>query len=40
MTDRSLHDTARALVAGNKGILAADEGDASTEKSFDSIGIE
>jgi fructose-bisphosphate aldolase class I len=40
VTDRSLHDTARALVAGNKGILAADEGDASIEKRFESIGIE
>jgi len=40
LTDSSLHDTALALVAGNKGILAADEGDASIEKRFDSIGIE
>jgi fructose-bisphosphate aldolase class I len=40
VTDRSLPETARALVAGNRGILAADEGDASIEKRFESIGIE
>jgi fructose-bisphosphate aldolase class I len=40
LTDSSLQETARALVVGNKGILASDEGDASIEKRFDSIGIE
>jgi fructose-bisphosphate aldolase class I len=35
-----LHATARRLVAGHKGILAADEGDASIAKRFESIGVE
>ena len=35
-----LHDTARALVAEGKGILAADESDSTIKKRFDSIGIE
>jgi fructose-bisphosphate aldolase class I len=35
-----LHDTARALVAEGKGILAADESDGTIKKRFDSIGIE
>ena len=40
MTGRGLQETAQALVAGHKGILAADEGDASIETRFESIGIE
>jgi fructose-bisphosphate aldolase, class I len=35
-----LHDTARALVADDKGILAADESSGTIEKRFDSIGLE
>ncbi len=35
-----LHETARALVADGKGILAADESDATIKKRFDSIGVE
>jgi fructose-bisphosphate aldolase class I len=35
-----LHDTARALVAEGKGILAADESGGTIKKRFDSIGIE
>ncbi len=35
-----LHETARALVAEGKGILAADESDGTIKKRFDSIGIE
>jgi fructose-bisphosphate aldolase class I len=35
-----LEDTARALVAEGKGILAADESDGTIKKRFDSIGIE
>jgi fructose-bisphosphate aldolase class I len=35
-----LHETARALVAQGKGILAADESDGTIKKRFDSIGIE
>ena len=35
-----LHDTALALVADGKGILAADESDGTIKKRFDSIGIE
>jgi fructose-bisphosphate aldolase class I len=35
-----LHETARALVAEGKGILAADESDRTIKKRFDSIGIE
>src|SRR5213076_1943396 len=38
MTD--LESTARALVADNKGILAADESDGTIKKRFDSIGVE
>jgi fructose-bisphosphate aldolase, class I len=38
MTD--LEQTARALVAPGKGILAADESDGTIKKRFDSIGIE
>jgi fructose-bisphosphate aldolase class I len=36
----SLEETARALVAPGKGILAADESDGTIKKRFDSIGIE
>jgi len=36
----SLEDTARALVAEGKGILAADESDGTIKKRFDSIGAE
>jgi fructose-bisphosphate aldolase class I len=35
-----LHDTARALVAEGKGILAADESTGTIKKRFDSIGLE
>jgi fructose-bisphosphate aldolase, class I len=35
-----LHDTARALVAPGKGILAADESGGTIKKRFDSIGVE
>jgi fructose-bisphosphate aldolase class I len=35
-----LEETARALVADGKGILAADESDGTIKKRFDSIGIE
>jgi fructose-bisphosphate aldolase, class I len=35
-----LADTARALVAEGKGILAADESDGTIKKRFDSIGVE
>ncbi len=37
---RDLHETARALVAEGKGILAADESDSTIKKRFDSIGLE
>src|SRR3989449_5788490 len=40
MAQNALHDTARALVAEDKGILAADESDGTIKKRFDSIGIE
>src|SRR6478735_9332871 len=36
----SLEETARALVAPGKGILAADESGGTIKKRFDSIGIE
>jgi fructose-bisphosphate aldolase class I len=39
MTERDLQQTARALVAEGKGILAADESDGTIKKRFDSIGI-
>src|SRR5262252_8053195 len=35
-----LHETALALVAEGKGILAADESDGTIKKRFDSIGLE
>ena len=40
MAARELHETAKALVAPGKGILAADESDATIKKRFDSIGVE
>src|SRR3989440_11296392 len=35
-----LNQTAQAIVAEGKGILAADESDATIKKRFDSIGVE
>src|SRR6185436_5658124 len=35
-----LHETARAIVADDKGILAADESTGTIKKRFDSIGVE
>src|SRR6266700_1201248 len=35
-----LHETAKALVAEGKGILAADESDGTIKKRFDTIGVE
>jgi fructose-bisphosphate aldolase class I len=40
MGARELHETAKALVADSKGILAADESSGTIEKRFDSIGLE
>jgi fructose-bisphosphate aldolase, class I len=40
MAAADLESTARALVAANKGILAADESDGTIKKRFDSIGVE
>src|SRR5438876_738695 len=40
MSHKELHETAAALVAEGKGILAADESDGTIKKRFDSIGIE
>jgi fructose-bisphosphate aldolase class I len=40
MADQELHETARALVAEGKGILAADESTGTIKKRFDSIGVE
>ena len=40
MPNTELHETARALVAEGKGILAADESDGTIKKRFDSIGVE
>src|SRR2546421_1482960 len=40
MPNTELHQTARALVAEGKGILAADESDGTIKKRFDSIGVE
>ncbi|MHA1152057.1 MAG: class I fructose-bisphosphate aldolase [Alphaproteobacteria bacterium] len=40
MSEASLQDTARALVAEGKGILAADESSGTIEKRFDSIDVE
>ncbi len=40
MAAHELHDTARAIVADHKGILAADESTGTIKKRFDSIGVE
>src|SRR5437763_7436771 len=40
MGHSELHETARALVAEGKGILAADESTGTIKKRFDSIGVE
>jgi fructose-bisphosphate aldolase class I len=40
MPSRELHDTARAIVADHKGILAADESTGTITKRFDSIGVD
>ena len=40
MATQSLEETARALVAPGKGILAADESSGTIKKRFDSIGVE
>src|SRR5881392_4392419 len=37
---QQLNDTAAAIVAEGKGILAADESDSTIKKRFDSIGVE
>jgi fructose-bisphosphate aldolase class I len=40
MDVQRLNETAKALVADGKGILAADESDGTIKKRFDSIGVE
>src|SRR5919206_1738518 len=40
MAHNELHETAKALVAEGKGILAADESEGTIKKRFDSIGVE
>ena len=40
MAPNELHETANALVAPGKGILAADESDGTIKKRFDAIGLE
>ena len=40
MSEASLQETARALVADGKGILAADESTPTIKKRFDSISVE
>src|SRR5436190_10116121 len=40
MPANDLHETAKALVAEGKGILAADESEGTIKKRFDSIGVE
>ena len=40
MGAHELHDTAKAIVADHKGILAADESTGTIKKRFDSIGVE
>ena len=40
MAAAELHETAKALVADNRGILAADESSGTIEKRFDSIALE
>ena len=40
MAWEELYETARTIVAGNKGILAADESTGTIAKRFDAIGVE
>ncbi len=40
MAPQELHETARAIVADHKGILAADESSGTIKKRFDAIGVE
>jgi fructose-bisphosphate aldolase class I len=40
MDEQKLQETAQAIVAEGKGILAADESDSTIKKRFDSIGVE
>jgi fructose-bisphosphate aldolase, class I len=40
MAAQELHETARAIVADHKGILAADESTGTIKKRFDSIGVD
>jgi fructose-bisphosphate aldolase class I len=40
MAPQELHDTAREIVADNRGILAADESTGTIKKRFDSIGVD
>ena len=40
MAENGLEQTARALVAPGKGILAADESDGTIKKRFDAIQVE
>jgi fructose-bisphosphate aldolase class I len=40
MPANDLHETARAIVADDKGILAADESSGTIKKRFDSVGVE
>jgi len=40
MPSHDLHETARAIVADHKGILAADESTGTIKKRFDAIGVE
>src|SRR5438034_10794589 len=40
MAQNDLHETAKALVAEGKGILAADESTGTIKKRFDAIGVE
>ena len=40
MASADLYETARAIVANDKGILAADESTGTIEKRFDAIGVE
>src|ERR1700757_3631080 len=40
MPSSELHETAKALVAEGKGILAADESTGTIKKRFDAIGVE
>src|SRR5438094_10665628 len=40
MDAQRLEETARAIVAEGKGILAADESDSTIKKRFDKIGVE